>query len=274
MPYETDEDSAGIRTHSRYARNLSVLVKSNAPSFNIPSSVYRDFSDVETQKIIKKLNIVQYTVDSIKKEFEYSKIDEEFLPLSLSWLWIKGYYSIFHLLSLLVAQEKTDARYLFDKKYNGHSKILVLSNEILCQHKPFNISHLNSVFLGSDLEKFTTSDSENLRNVEVFGENLYKLSIKKVMKDEKKKDGIKTVRTRQYSVFNLCLHYRERFNYSGFHYLESELEKNQDEIKKFYNASYEVILSIVNALATYLASKTRGDLNEKLQEIKHLAQGE
>lgn len=273
MPYETDEDSRGIRTHSRYARNLSLLIRNNTPSFSIPTSVYGNFSDTETQKIIKKLNIVQYTVDSIKKEFVYSKIDEEFLPLSLSWLWIKGYYSIFHLLSLLVAEEKADARYLFDKKYNGHSKILILSNEILCQHKPFNISHLNSVFLGSDLEIFTTSNSENLRNIETFGENLFKLSIKKVWKDEKKKDGIKNVRLKQYSVFNLCLHYRERFNYSGFHYLESELEKNQDEIKKFYEASYEVILSIVNALAMHLANKTSGDLNKKLLEIEDIVQG-
>ena len=266
-----DKEYCGIRTHSRYVGNIYLLLNSAKLTFNLEleKDKYLGFKDEINKKIIKKLGIVQYTVESIQKECEYSKIDEDFLPLALSWIWIKGYYAIFHLLSLLVAIEKSDEKYIFDKKFNLHQKINNNVNELLSK-KPFNLNEINEVFCGSDLEKFVTKDYENLKTLSEFDQNLYKLSIKKVFKDNRKKNGVKEARQKQYSIFNVCLNYREMFNYSGFHYIETEAEQNQEEIKKLYFASHYVILALVNAIAEYLSKKTDGALHDKLLEITNL----
>jgi len=262
-----DDETAGIRTHSRYVGNIYLLLKSKNLIFNLEKDKYTSFEDEINKKIVKKLGIVQYTIESIKKECEYSKIDEDFLPLALSWLWIKGYYAIFHLLAILIALEKSDDKYIFDKKYNSHQKIIIVANELLSK-KPFNLNELNGVFCGSDLEKFITKNHENLKPLRSFDQNLYKLSIKKVFKDNKKKNGIKEARQKQYSIFNFCLNYREMFNYSGFHYIETEVEQNQEEIRKLYFTSHFVILNLVNAIVEYLSKKTDRALHDKLLEIK------
>ena len=268
---DSDEETKGIRTHSRYVGNIYLLLKSNKLLFNLKTEnvKYIAFKDEISKKIIKKMGIVQYTVESIKKEYEYSKMDEDFLPLALSWLWIKGYYAIFHLLSILVAFEKTDDKYIFNKRFNSHQKIIIIVNELLSK-KPFNLNDLNSVFSGSDLEKFCTKDHENLKTLKIFNQNLYKLSIRKVFKDNRKKNGVKEARQKQYSIFNFCLNYREIFNYSGFHYIETENEQNQKEIKNLYFTSHFVILNIVNAIGKYLVEKTNGELRNKLLEITNL----
>lgn len=268
---DSDKETAGIRTHSRYAENIYLLLNSKELFFNFGAEKdkYTAFTDEINKKIIKKMGIVQYTVESIKKECEYSKIDEEFLPLALSWLWIKGYYAIFHLLALLIALEKSDHRYIFDKKFNTHQKIIIHINELLSKN-PFNLNALNNVFPGSDLEKFTTKNHENLKRLTKFDQNLYKLSIKKAFKDNRKKYGVKDARQKQYSIFNLCLNYREMFNYSGFHYIETDIERNQTEIKTLYFSSHFVILKMVNVLVEYLHKKTDGELHNKLFEIKIL----
>ncbi|OGZ17848.1 MAG: hypothetical protein A2V72_00725 [Candidatus Nealsonbacteria bacterium RBG_13_37_56] len=257
----------GLRTHSRYVGNVYILINSNKLFFSLNNGdKYTEFNGETNKKIIKKMGIVKYTIDSIKKEYEYSRIDEDFLPLALSWIWIKGYYSIFHILSLIIAFEKSDSKYILDKNFNSHQKIVTHINELLSKN-PFNVNELNSVFCGVDLEKFVTKDYENLKPLKRFDEKLYKLSIKKVFKDTRKRNGVKEARQKQYSVFNFCLNYREMFNYSGFHYIITENKQDQVEIKRLYNYSYSVIMNIVKAMAEYLSNKTGGELHDELIKI-------
>lgn len=255
---------SGLRTHSRYVGNIYLGLYNKKLEFNLSSTKYNGFPTSENQKILKKIGIISYTLRTIIEEKKLSEDDEEFVPLAISWLWIKGYYCIFHLMSIIIAYEKNDSRYILNRKYNSHNKIKNIINDLLAKD-PFNISFLNSVFTGLELEKFTTKNHENLKTLKGFDDLLYKLSIKKVFKDEKSK--IKDKRVQSYSFFSLTMNYRERFNYQGFHYLECDNEGDQEEIKNFYVSSYETISLISKALIKFLIKNTKGEIHDKLLAI-------
>ena len=193
------EKDSGLRTHSRYVGNIYLGLHNKKLEFNLSSPKYNEFSDSENQKILKKIGIISYTLRTIIEERKLPEDDEEFIPLAISWLRIKGYYCMFHLISIIIAYEKKDSRYILNKKYNSHNKIKNIINDLLAKN-PFNISFLNSVFTGLELEKFITKNHENLKTLKSFDELLYKLSIKKVFKDEKSK--IKDKRIQLYSFFH------------------------------------------------------------------------
>jgi len=253
----------GLRTHTRYVRNIS-LGLSDDLFFNLYNKKYLDFAPKENEQIGKKVGIISHTLRTMKEEHDIAKKDEEFRNLTTSWLWIKGYYCFFHLFSIIISYEKKDSRYVLDKKYNAHSKILNLINEILVQ-KPFNVQYLNNFYLGGELEKFATKDHENLKNISIFNENLYKLSVKKSFKYDGSK--IKEKRQKKYSFFNLAISYREKFNYQGFSYLELNDPLNDAELNKFYESSYNIIYFINKSLITFLADNTTGDIKRKLKTI-------
>jgi len=278
---EDNEDLMGIRTHSRYVLNIYKLIDGNKITFDIErQSNYGDLTN--EQKILKKLEIVKYTLDSIKTENAFSQQEEDFLPLSLSWLWIKGYYAVFHLASLLISFEKNDSRYMTDRKYNDHLTILSIINQIVSSKRPFSLNHLNDNYSGADLNAFKTLDHINLKNVATFSEDLFKLSLKKVYSEEvrvklkgirgiKRNKQLTRINNKNYSIFDLFHYYRERFNYSGFQYLDCEdLPYNSLELKKFYYSSYKIISSIATLVVNYLIGKTAGKINAELIEIKQI----
>lgn len=278
---EDNEDLMGIRTHSRYVLNVYKLIDGNHIIFDLGrTSNYGTLTN--EQKILKKLEIVKYTLESIKTENTFSQQEEDFLPLSLSWLWIKGYYAVFHLASLLISFEKGDSRYMTDRKYNDHLTILSIINQIILSNRPFNLSRLNNNYSGTELNSFKTADHLNLKNVATYNEDLFKLSLKKVYSEEikvklkgirgsKRSKQLAKINTKRYSIFDLFHYYRERFNYSGFQYLDCEdLPYNSLELKKFYFSSYIIISSIATIMVNYLINKTTGKINSKLVEIKKL----
>lgn len=276
---EENKDFFGIRTHSRYAVNIYALLKNNNISFNLGQALNCKRLAGE-EKIIKKLDIVKYTLDSIQTEYDFSRQDVEFMPLSLSWLWIKGYYGMFHLISLLISLIKSDSKYILDRRYNEHTKIISLFNESLVSNSQFSVDSPNTTFNGSELNKFKTDNHENIKRVKQFDDSLYKLTLKKVYKEEVKsklkglwssqrKKQSEKINTRIYSIFDIFHYYRERFNYAGFHYLDSEDKPyNRRELNKFYSASYFIIISLVKSVVEYLSSQTSGELNTKIKEIK------
>lgn len=278
---DDNEDLMGIRTHSRYVINIYKLIHGNTIVFDLnrPSN-YGDLTN--EQKILKKLEIVKYTLNSIKTEHVFSQQDDDFLPLSLSWLWIKGYYAVFHLASLLISFEKNDARYMTDRRYNDHLKILSIINQIVVSKHPFSLDHLNDNYSGTDLDAFKTTDHLNLRNVATFNVDLFRLSLKKVYSEEKKtklkgmrgtkrNEHLAKINSKNYSIFDLFHYYRERFNYSGFQYLDCEdLPYNSLELKKFYLSSYTIIILIATLVVDYLVEKTTSKIHTKLIEIKQL----
>lgn len=277
--YSIPQDDLGIRTHSRYVVNVFKLIGSKRLTFKLTRSE-KYASLLNEEKILKKLEIVKYTVDSIKTEHLFSQQDNEFLPLALSWLWIKGYYSLFHLLSLLISLEKNDSRYMLERKYNDHSKIISIGNEILTSHKPFNFLELNNSFTGSVLYAHKTQDHVNLKNVDSFNLDLYKLSLKKAYSEEKKaklkglrgkkRDTLQAkIDSKCFTIFDLFLYYREKFNYSGFQYLDSgDQINNFSELSKFNLCSYEIVISLSSSIVEYLCENTTGKVNEKLNEIR------
>lgn len=275
---DDNEDYFGIRTHSRYVLNIYKLIKDKEIQFSIDRPTkYSAISN--EQKIIKKLEITRYTLESIKTEKGFSEQEIDFLPLSLSWLWIKGYYAIFHLISLLISLENNDSRYMLDRGYNEHSKIISKFNNLIVDYQPFNLNELNRVFSGSDLSNFKTLSHVNIRDIIRYDESLYKLSLKKVYREEskvklKKIRGIKHKReverlfSKQYSIFDLFHYYRERFNYIGFQYLDCDnLPYNGLELQKFYFASYGIITIMNKSIVKYLISRTSSNISLKLHEI-------
>jgi hypothetical protein len=276
-----NEDYGGIRTHSRYIVNIYALLRDNPElTFNVNrQNNYGQPQDLT--RILKKLDIVKYTLGSIKTEERFSAQDDDFLPLSLSWLWIKGYYATFHLLSLLISLEKSDFRYMFDRGFNDHSRIMGISNQLITSNNPFNISELNTSFNGTTLEAFRSARSINLRNTPTFNPGLYELSLRKVYKDERAKlkglasaqkiVQITRLNSNIFTIFNLFHNYRERFNYSGFQYLDCNGDLYmQIELKRFYDSSYKVIISVSKAIVSYLCNFTENELNGKLVEINQL----
>lgn len=274
-----NEDLMGIRTHSRYVLNIYKLIDGNKITFDLKStSNYGDLTN--EQKILKKLEIVKYTLESIKTENTFSEQEEDFLPLSLSWLWIKGYYAVFHLASLLISFEKNDSRYMTDRKYNNHLTILSIINQIVLSKEPFSLKPLNNSYSGAKLNAFKTLDHLNLKNIATYSEDLFKLSLKKVYSEEVKvklkgmrgterNKQLTKVNAKNYSIFDLFHYYRERFNYAGFQYLDCEdLPYNSLELKKFYYSSYTIITIISTLLVNYLIGKTTGKIKSKLVEIK------
>lgn len=278
---DENEDLMGIRTHSRYVINIHKLIDGKTIGFDLNQSLNYG-SLTNEQKILKKLEIVKYTLNSIKTEHIFSQQDDDFLPLSLSWLWIKGYYAVFHLASLLISFERNDTRYMIDRKYNDHLKILSIINQIVASKHPFSLDQLNNNYSGTELEAFKTTDHLNLRNVASFSESLFKLSLKKVYSEEiktklkgirgkKRNEQLTKINAKNYSIFDLFHYYRERFNYSGFQYLDCEDQPyNSQELKKFYLSSYTIIISISTLITDYLIKKTTGNINAKLVEIKQI----
>lgn len=278
---EDNEDLMGIRTHSRYVLNIYKLIDGNQIIFDLGrTSNYGTLTN--EQKILKKLEIVKYTLESIKTENSFSQQEEDFLPLSLSWLWIKGYYAVFHLASLLISFEKNDSRYMTDRKYNDHLTILSIINQLISFKRPFSLSHLNNNYSGEELNSFKTLDHLNLKNVAVYSEDLFKLSLKKVYSEElkvklkgtrgtKRNKQLAKINTKNYSIFDLFHYYRERFNYSGFQYLDCEdMPYNSLELKKFYFSSYTIISTVATIMVNYLINKTTTKINSKLTEIKQI----
>lgn len=276
---EENRDFMGIRTHSRYVVNIYALLKQADLIFSLQQPLARR-KLVGEDKIIKKLDIVKYTLDSIQTDYKFSQQDVEFMPLSLSWLWIKGYYGLFHLISLLISLEKSDGRYMLDRKYNEHGKVLSLINECLTSRGEFNIKQLNTTYSGKHLNKFKTDNHANIKNIDQFDNDLYQLTLKKVFKEETKlklkglrgslrKKQAEKIDSKCYSIFDIFHYYRERFNYAGFHYLDSDDQPdNQLELSKFYQASYFIIITLVKSINDYLTSQTDGKLKLKLEEIK------
>ncbi len=278
---EIDDDFYGIRTHSRYTLNISKLIEGNQLKFNLRRpSEYGTLHD--EQKILRKLDIVRYTLDSIKTENAFSIEDREFLPLAVSWLWIKGYYAVFHLISLLISFENNDSRYMTVRKYNDHQNILSILNKLVATERPFSSDHMNDNYKGIELNEFKTSDHPNLKNLTEFNEELFKLSLKKTYLDLrtkqlmglrgiKRKQRLDAVNSRTFSVFNLFLFYRELFNYSGFRYLDCEgVLYIFIELDKFYRTSYSIISCVSSSLIDYLISKTTGNINTKLLAIQQV----
>lgn len=280
FPWKND-DLMGIRTHSRYVVNIYKLILGNKLIFDFGSSL--KYSNLKNeQKILKKLEIVKYTLNSIKSENGFAQQDSDFQTLALSWLWIKGYYSLFHLTSLLISYEKNDDRYATDREYNSHIKILSIINEIIVSKRPFNIDHFNDNYSGFELNAFKTTNNVNLRNVVTFDGDLFKLSLKKVYSEDVKtklKDlrGSKRaglllkINQKRYCIFDLFHYYRERFNYSGFQYLDCDgMPYNFQELNKFYVSSYTIITLVSTSMVDYLIKKTSGEINKKLIEIKQI----
>ena len=271
---DEDEDYKGIRTHSRYLVNLSLATKSKDISINLKRPVGYIKLDKE-DKILKKLEIVKYTLDSIKTDKKFSDEDNEFMPLALSWLWIKGYYIVFHLASLLIALEKSSSKYIFEREYNEHSKILALLNSLLTYEKFLEPSNLNLSFNGKDLKEFKILNHENLKEISSFEENLYKLTLKKIYKEEskvklrnlrreKRKRQLEKLNTKIYSLFDVFLYYREYFNYLD---IEGKIA-NELELAKFYKASYKVIVLLSKAFIDYFYLNTSDKLKSKFGEIR------
>lgn len=254
----------GLRTHTRYVGNIYLGIYGQELKFNIPNTQYIEFSQQENEKVIKKISIILYTLKTIIEEKKICDDDIDFTPLAISWLWIKGYYCIFHLMSIIIAYEKKDSRYILNKEYNAHVKIKNLVTELL-HKKPFTLDFLNEVYSGHDLENFVTIGHKNLQTLKNFESSLYKLSIKKVFNDDKDKPKVK--RTKNYSFFALAMNYRERFNYQGFQYLECENDADQEEIRKFYIASYQIIYSISKSLIDFLIENTSGEIKTKFSAI-------
>lgn len=276
---EDNEDLMGIRTHSRYVLNIFKLIDGNKVIFDLGGTSNYGVLTNE-QKILKKLDIVKYTLESIKTENTFSHQEEDFLPLSLSWLWIKGYYAVFHLASLLISFEKNDSRYATDRNYNDHGKILSILNQTVSSKRPFSLDDLNNSYLGLELGNFKTLDHANLKNITVYSENLLKLSLKKVyseetrnrlkgLKGEKRSTQKTKIDSKVYTVFDLFHYYRERFSYAGFQYLDCDNSPyNMRELKSFYFASYTIISSITKALLEYLVSNSTNNIKVRLIEIK------
>ena len=277
--YPEDGDFLGLRTHSRYVENIGI---------GIDKKIHFKLNDTEFQKlndegrVLKKLDIVKFTLDSLKTEQKFSKQDEDYLPLSISWVWIKGYYSLFHLICLLVSLLKSDSKYSLNREYSSHSKILSIINQLLREKKPFSLNFLNMTYTGKELSIFRSTSHENLRNVLSFNENLYKLTLRKIYNDECKtglkglrgnirKKNLDKINTKIFSIFDLFIYYRERFNYAGFHYIENDENfYRKEELKKFYYSSYSIIKSLIHSITDFLSDTTKDNLKNKLFEIKGL----
>lgn len=144
----------------------------------------------------------------------------------------------------------------------------------------FNIGSLNRIYNGGALNSFTIKNHENIKRVEEFDINLYELLLKKIFKEEskarlrglrgkKRTDLSQRIMTKQYGILDVFHYYRERFNYSGFHYLDADGQMlNQVELNRFYNASFEVIISVAKCFIEYLSLNTDSALKNKLDEIK------
>ena len=126
MKASTFEKDNGIRTHSRYVGIVFLGLYNNKLDFKLASQPYKEFSDLDNKKIEKKISIISYTLKSIVEENSFANEDEEFMPLVISWVWIKGYYCFFHLMSIIIAYEKNDSKYILDKQYNSHTKISII----------------------------------------------------------------------------------------------------------------------------------------------------
>lgn len=278
---DENEDLMGIRTHSRYVLNIYKLIDGNPGIFDLKRTENYDTLKNEL-RILKKLEIVKYTLESIKTENTFSKQEEDFLPLSLSWLWIKGYYAVFHLASLLISFENKDSKYMTDRKYNDHIKILSMINQVVLSKLPFSIKDLNNNYTGLELSNFKTSDHANLKNISSYNKDLFKLALKKIyleevkvklkgLRGEKRNKLLIKINIKSYTIFDLFHYYRERFNYSGFQYLDCEdLPYNNLELKKFYFSSFAIINSVALLLIKYLTSKTPSKINAKLVEIQQV----
>ena len=169
-----------------------------------------------------------------------------------------------------------------DRKYNDHLKILSIINQIVVSEHPFDLENLNDNYSGADLGAFKTTDHLNLKNVTSFNKDLFKLSLKKVYSEDKKiklkgKRGTKRneqlvkIDSKKFTIFDLFHYYRERFNYSGFQYLDCEDEPyNSLELNKFYFSSYAIINLISTSIVNFLVEKTVGKIKSKLIDIKQI----
>ena len=150
-----------IRTHSRYVGNIYAGLYNKNLIFKLQDLPYDTFDVVSTEKIIKKISIVEHTLKSLRQEKVFSDDDQDFKPLAISWLWIKGYYCIFHLISIIIAFEKKDSRYVLDKKYNSHVKIQNIFND-------GNVMARRADFFGRAIDDFVIVYATILRNQGIF----------------------------------------------------------------------------------------------------------
>ncbi len=160
-----------FETHLIYITQLAKLSYGLSATYNTKPMLKKE----EIENIKNKLKLVELTKQSIKDEYEIVQFDSDYSTASVSWLPIKTYYLVYHLLSVLdyiMTNNRTSLSVSHIQCVNKFSKRL--SNKSL----KFNNPLLNEVFDKSILG-FTTASGEHLK-INVSDEVIYKLLMKKI----------------------------------------------------------------------------------------------
>ncbi len=218
-----------FETHLKYTTRLAELSYGLSATCNIKPMLNKD----KVKGIKNKLQLIKLTNKSINDEHEIVQFDSEYSTSSVSWLPIKTYYLIYHLLCIIDYILTNDP----DSLSVSHIQcIRTFSNKLADQSIQFNKPLLNEVF-NQSIFGFTSTSGEHLRT-NVSDDVIYKLLMKKVanykiknfmitqsmpnLRQKKHRDKMnKFKNSLSVSIFDFFYLMRLRLNYRDFNFIDN-----------------------------------------------------
>jgi hypothetical protein len=218
-----------FETHLKYATRLADLSNGLSATSNIKPMLNKDrIKDLEA-----KLQLIRLTIKSIKDEYKIVQFDSEYSTASVSWLPIKTYYLIYHLLCIIDYILTNDPASL---SANHNQCIRAFSKRLSDQSIQFNKPLLNEVF-DKSIFGFTSTSGEHLRK-NVSDDVIFKLLMKKVARYKIKNymitQSIPNLRQKKHkekmnrfknsfslSIFDFFYLMRLRLNYRDFNFIDN-----------------------------------------------------
>ncbi len=234
-----------FETHLKYITRLVRLSSRISITCNIKPKLKKD----KIENIKNKLKLLELTKKSIKDEYKIVQFDSEYSTASVSWLPIKTYYLVYHLLCIIDYILTNNPASISAK----HSKcISIFSKRLSDKSLQFNKPLLNEVF-NKSVFSFTTTSGEHLR-ISVSDDVIYKLLMKKIanykiknfmitqnipnLRYKKDKEKINRFKNSlSVSIFDFFYLMRLRLNYRDFNFIDNI---PASDTKAYFEAYYKV----------------------------------
>ncbi len=228
-------------THSNYIDCLSSLTN------GLRLKYQRSLKHSELKKVDLKENLIKLTNKSLDDEYNIVKIDKDYSYASTSWLPIKSYYLLYHLLTTIdyIIKIQESAFSL------GHARCVEgFTNKLTQGDIEFNNPTLNQVFDRKILDHKETTGANLSRRPDI--NRIYLMSIRKVArykfaewkrkekieklykKEDKEKSEI-YLKNFKISIFEFPYYMRIRSNYREFAFIEGV---NTTETAGYFESYY------------------------------------
>jgi len=259
----SDEFAPELKTHTNYVNLLKDL--SEGLKLNYNPSIKSKINGLDLKD---RIGLIKITNRYLDYEKELVEENSQFAQLASSWIAVKAYYLIYHLLTILNYLITADKNAL-NISHNVMHRWLIASIE--SKYLEFSEKSFNRVYLSDEVNTWRFQPGENLKttnqNIEVRKNQLIKKIYKYKQEEYKRKEKIKRFTQRRKKLFEKVTKcalvetfywYRIKSNYRDIEFLDVDI--SPIEFYNFYSAYYSLVKNFASCLSNTIntISEQRG----------------